>query len=124
MDSNPPPINVTPEVVSSEDKTVAIVCYLTLIGLIVAIVIHGNKKTQLGAFHLRQALGLMLTAIAFAMMAWTLAFIPVVGWMAIPLVWLGLLVLWLMGFIGATSGKLAPVPVLGAHYQKWFANTF
>ena len=43
-----------------EDKMVAIVAYLTLIGFIVAIIIHMNKKTKLGAFHLRQMLGFVL----------------------------------------------------------------
>ena len=44
-----------------EDKTVAILAYITLIGFIIAIVLHGQKKTALGAFHLRQMLGIFLT---------------------------------------------------------------
>jgi uncharacterized membrane protein len=124
MDSKPPPINVTPVFASTEDKTVAIISYLTLVGLIVAIVIHGTKKTKLGAFHLRQALGLTITVVVFGAASWTLAVIPVLGWMAIPLVWAGLFVLWLMGLISAAGGTLKPVPVLGESYQKWFASTF
>jgi uncharacterized membrane protein len=123
MDSTPPPITVT-DVSVTEDKTVAILSYLTLVGFIVAIVMHGNKKTRLGSFHLRQALGLMLTAVAFAMLLWLLAFIPFVGWLAIPVLWLGLLVLWIMGLVAAASGKLTPVPLLGEHYQKWFSSAF
>ena len=37
----PPPVAAV-----SEDKTVAILSYLTLIGFIAAIIIHSNKKTQ------------------------------------------------------------------------------
>ncbi len=125
MDASTPPatpIEATP--VTTEDKTVAIVSYLTLIGFIVAIVMHGNKKTQLGAFHLRQTLGLLLTGIVFWAMAWMLAFVPVIGWLTIPIVWIGIFVLWLMGFIAAASGQLKPVPVLGEKYQQWFAGTF
>jgi uncharacterized membrane protein len=123
MDSIPPPITVT-DVGVTEDKTVAILSYLTLVGFIVAIVMHGNKKTRLGSYHLRQALGLMLTAVAFAMLLWTLAFIPFFGWLAIPVLWIGLLVLWIMGLVAAASGKLTPVPVLGQYYQKWFSSAF
>ena len=50
---------------SDNGKTVAIVCYFTLIGWIVALVMHSNNKTSLGAFHIRQMLGLMLISFAF-----------------------------------------------------------
>jgi len=49
---------------ATEDKTVAVVAYLTLIGFIAAIFLHQNRKTQLGAFHLRQVLGMALTGVA------------------------------------------------------------
>lgn len=109
---------------AGEDRTVAILSYLTIIGFIVAIVLHGNKKTALGSFHLRQTLGMIVTGLACGVGGFILAFIPFVGWMMLPLVWLGFLVLWLMGLIAAASGQLKPVPVLGEHFQKWFANAF
>ncbi|HWL16094.1 MAG TPA: DUF4870 domain-containing protein [Opitutus sp.] len=131
MDTPPAPIPdpvpaaaTTTEVVVSEDKTVAIVSYLTLIGFIVAVVLHGNKKTKLGAYHLRQSLGLMITFIGLWIVNMILAFIPVIGWILIPIVWLGMFVLWLIGLINAAGGKMKPVPVLGDYYQKWFASTF
>ena len=65
---------------AGEDKTVAIVAYLTLIGFIAATIIHSNKKTKLGAFHLRQMLGFMLTWFAVII----LIIIPIVGWILIP----------------------------------------
>ena len=120
----PPPSNLTPEVPASEDKTVAILSYLTLIGFIVAIVLHGNKKTQLGTFHLRQSLGLLITAIACWVVSLVFAFIPLIGWLTGIVLWLGLFALWLMGFISAASGQRKPVPVLGEQYQKWFGSTF
>lgn len=122
MDTTPAP--VPPVTLETEDKTVAIVGYLTIIGFIVAVVLHGNKKTALGTFHLRQTLGLFITAVACWILNWVLAFIPIVGWLTIPILWLGVLALWLIGFIGAAGGKMTPVPVLGAYFQKWFHNTF
>lgn len=126
MDTPPsaPAATSTAAVSSSEDKTVAIVSYLTLIGFIVAVVLHGNKKTELGAFHLRQVLGIFLTGVCCWFVNIVLAFIPIVGWLAIFVIWIGLLVFWLMGLIAAAGGHMKPVPLLGEHYQKWFANTF
>jgi uncharacterized membrane protein len=123
MDTPPPAPAAasTPVASTSEDKTVAIVSYLTLIGFIVAVVLHGNKKTKLGSFHLRQTLGLWITWVA----CWiVLMIIPVVGWIAMPFVMLGLFILAVIGFIGAASGQEKLVPLLGAKYQQWFANTF
>lgn len=122
MDTTPAP--VPPVTLANEDKTVAIVSYLTIIGFIVAVVLHGNKKTALGSFHLRQTLGLFLTAVACWVLNMMLAFIPIIGWLTIIVVWLGLFALWLIGFIGAANGKMTPIPVLGEKYQEWFRNTF
>ena len=126
MDSTPPPPPAPPTALASEvpvtdDKTVAILSYITIVGFIVAVVLHGNKKTPLGTFHLRQALGLWITAIA----CWVvLMIIPVIGWIMIPFVMLGIFVLAVIGFIGAASGKMKPIPILGDKYQQWFNNTF
>ncbi len=108
----------------AEDRTVAILAYITLIGFIIAIVMHSSKKTALGAFHLRQVLGLFVTGVAFGLSVIVLAFIPILGWLAILLGWLSLLALVIMGLIAAASGQMKPVPVLGEKYQKWFANAF
>ena len=105
---------------ASEDRTVAILAYITIIGFIVAIVMHGSKKTALGAYHLRQALGLFITAIVGGI---GLA-ITVVGLFLLPFFWLAMLILAIMGLLAAASGQQKPLPLLGARYQKWFANTF
>ena len=102
----------------------AILSYLTLIGFIVAVIIHSGKKTQLGAFHLRQALGLIVSGLALGICAIVLAFIPILGWIAIMAGWITLLVFVIMGFIAAVGGKQQPLPLLGEHFQRWFANAF
>ncbi|HWC59120.1 MAG TPA: DUF4870 domain-containing protein [Verrucomicrobiae bacterium] len=125
----PPPVAPTsiappPMASATEDKTVAILSYLTLIGFIVAIVMHSNKKTQLGAFHLRQTLGFFLTVLAAFVCELVLLFIPILGWLCIFAMWVSIFVLWVMGLLSAIKGEMKPVPILGAMYQKWFGNTF
>ena len=107
-----------------EDKMIAIVAYLTLIGFIVAIVLHMNKKTKLGAYHLRQMLGFFLTSIAVVFCQFVLAFIPILGWLCVLALWISLLVLWVLGLIAAINGEMKPMPVVGPLYQKWFGTTF
>ena len=110
--SSPVPPSAPPGPPVAEDKTVAILSYITLIGFIAAIIINSNKKTQLGAFHLRQTLGLFLSGL--------LMIIPFLN----ILVGICLFILWIMGLISAIKGELKPVPVLGPLYQKWFGNAF
>ncbi len=122
METTPAP--VTPPPVTTEDKTVAILAYITLIGFIVAIVLHTNKKTKLGGYHLRQVLGFFLTGVAVGVCAIPIAIIPILGLLAIVVVWLGMIALWVMGLIAAINGQTKPMPVVGPLYQKWFGNTF
>ena len=50
--------------------------------------------------------------------------IPILGWLAFPVLMLCWLVLWVMGLIAAINGQLKPMPVVGPMYQKWFGTTF
>ncbi len=55
-----------------EDKTVAIISYITIIGWVIALVMYnGGKKSKLGAFHIRQSLGVLIAFFAI----WPIAFI-------------------------------------------------
>jgi uncharacterized membrane protein len=120
-----PPAAATPPAASTtEDKTVAILSYLTLLGFIAAIVINSNKKTKLGAYHLRQAMGLFLTAIAAGFAGVVLMIIPILGLLCAFAILVALVVLWVMGLIAAVQGEAKPLPFLGPMYQKWFGTAF
>jgi uncharacterized membrane protein len=103
-----------------EDKTVAILSYLTIIGFIVAIFMYQNQKTRLGAFHLRQVLGIVVTGLAGSVCM----VVPILGWIVWFFVAILLFVLWVMGLLSAVRGDMRPVPLLGEHYQRWFAGAF
>lgn len=112
----PPPVG--------EDRTVAILSYITIIGFIIAIVMHGSSKTRLGAYHLRQCLGLFIAGVVFSVLGTMIAMIPLLGWLVLLAGWLGLFVLWLLGLIAAINGQLKPMPLLGENCQKWFSGAF
>jgi uncharacterized membrane protein len=103
-----------------DQKTIAWVSYLTLVGWIISIVSYNGSadKSPLAKFHLRQSLGIMLTGILIYILAVTAIFS--FGFFA-TLVWIldiGIFILWLLGIISATQGQEKPVPVLGVLYQK------
>ena len=96
-------------------KTTAIVAYFTMVGALIAITMNLEPKHRFARFHTRQAFGLHLTFIGFAL------FLSV--WFN-EYAWIGLyvayLALWFYGFLGALGGKEVSVPVLGDYFQKWF----
>ena len=120
------PMNTPPEIPPpvTEDRTVAILAYLTPIGFIVAIILHGGRKTAVGTYHLRQCLGLYITALVFGVAMMVIGIIPLIGPLIGFLNFLGFVVLWIMGLIAAINGQQKPMPVVGGQFQKWFANTF
>lgn len=101
-----------------EPKTIAIISYLTIIGWIVALVMNSNQKSEFASFHIRQFLGIFLTAFA----AGIVMIVPIIGWIAGFAGYIFALVMWVMGFIGAVQGQQKLVPVLGDRFQEWFKS--
>lgn len=138
METATPPLQGSmPPVETAEDKTVAILSYCTLLGFIVALILHQQKKTQLGAFHLRQVLGYVITGF----LGWIPVFIVVlvlgfiVALVSKPLAALlagviyfafliAMLVLWVLGLVAAIKGERKPMPVVGPLYQKYLSTVF
>ncbi len=100
----------------SEGKTIAIIAYLTLIGLIIAFVMNNEKKNTFASFHIRQAIGIGITGLALSV----INVIPILGWIISIFGSIFLVILWIIGLFGAINGSWNPVPVLGKKYQEWF----
>ncbi len=121
----PPAPETTPAAPApaGEDKTIAILAYVTpllcLVGIVIAIVMHNGKKTKLGAYHLRQVLGLIILCVANGIFS----LIPFIGLLAI-LTGLGLFVLWIMGLLNAINAQIKPMPLVGEKINELLGTTF
>ena len=106
-------------------KTACIISYFFILGWLIAYFgFHQNNKTSLGSYQLRQTL---LFHIASMVIWYGLFFI--LGLLGIyslyyvsRLIELALLVLWVIGFIGAINGEQKPIPFFGAWAQTMFAG--
>lgn len=105
------------ETSSDNSKTVAILSYITLLGWIIALVMHNSNKSDFGAFHLRQSLGIIIVSIAASIVSSFIG-ISVLSW----IVQIAIIVYWVLGFIGAVQGEKKLVPVLGPQFQDWFKS--
>ena len=109
-----------PQSVADDGKTVAIVSYITIIGWIVALVMNSSAKTSLGAYHLRQSLGLMIVAIGTMIIRVPLMFIPIFGFGVNLALSISLLILWILGLVAAANQEEKPSPFVEELFQKWF----
>lgn len=103
-----------------DEKTIAIISYITIIGWIIAYVQLGKNKSSLAIFHIRQSLFLMLCAFGICIIQMLFAFAPYLGWiisMFFSLVMLGFLVLWVIGLLNAINGEQKPLPIFGNKAQ-------
>ena len=99
----------------TEGKTTAIISYLWIIGLVIAFIMNNDKKNSFASFHIRQMIGLSILSI---INSFILA--RFIGYYVTGAIGLVLLVLWIIGLIGAVQGEEKKIPVLGDMFQDWF----
>ncbi len=100
---------------NSNEKTIGIIAYLTLIGWIIAIVMNGSTRSEYASFHIRQMLGLMLLSFLASLIV-RFGMLGIIS-SAISIL---VLVLWAIAFVGAIQGQRKPIPFLGEQFQEWF----
>lgn len=103
---------------TSEGKTIALIAYITIIGLVIAFIMNNEKKNAFAKYHIVQSLGLGLTGLALGL----IGLIPIIGWIINIVGVLVLLYMWIMGLVNAINEKEQPVPILGNHYIEWLKN--
>lgn len=103
---------------AGEDKTIAVVSYLTFIGLIIAFIMNNDRKYPLASFHIKQSLGLTICSIALSIVG----VIPILGWIVSIFGLFFLLYLWIMGLLNALNSQTKPVPFLGEKFEEWFKD--
>ena len=86
-----------------ESTFIAVTSYLTLIGWIVALILHNKNTTKFGQFHLRQSLPLHFLAIVFAL-------VPLLQLLNVLV-----LILMIIGIIYAAQHKKKFIPLIGAY---------
>ncbi|HLV15631.1 MAG TPA: hypothetical protein VKY41_10650 [Xanthomarina sp.] len=104
--------------IATEGKNIAVIAYITVIGLIIAFIMNNDKKEPFASFHIKQSLGLALTGFALGV----IGIIPIIGWLINIIGIFVLLYMWIMGLINAINGTEKVVPILGEKYAEWFKS--
>jgi len=96
--------------VKEEGKTMAIIAYVTIIGLIIAFFMNNSKNNEFAKFHIGQSVRISILAIANSVIG---QFLPGMLSIVSTIISIGVLVLWVLGLINAINLKDEPVPLIG-----------
>lgn len=88
----------------------AIVCYITWIGLLIAFIVNNDKKNEFTKFHIGQSLRVAILGIANYLLG---NFLPTGMGIITTIISILVLVLWIMGIVNAFNLKEQPLPVIG-----------
>ncbi|MGC1515191.1 MAG: hypothetical protein WA810_06395 [Maribacter sp.] len=101
--------------IKEEGKTIAIIAYITIIGLIIAFIMNSSKNNEFAKFHIGQSLRIAILGIVLNIVTRLLPdSLSIIG----TIVSLGILVLWVLGLINAINLKAEPLPVIGTIGEK------
>jgi len=89
-----------------QNKVMGILAYIIFL-----VPLLSAKDSPFAKYHTNQGLILFLTGVVGNVIG---GIIPIIGWFLIlPAVWIGWLVLAIMGIINANNGEMKPLPIIG-----------
>ncbi|NNE76738.1 MAG: hypothetical protein HKN31_06655 [Pricia sp.] len=103
-------------IVNEEAKRIAVIAYITIIGLVIAFVMNNEKKFSFATYHIRQSVGLCVTGLVLSI----IGIVPILGWIINIIGIFVLLYMWVMALMNAINEKEKPAPILGKQYESWF----
>jgi len=103
------PVAAAPSGGLSETAAGAI-AYITIIPAIIFLAMEPYNRSSFVRFHSWQSIFLGVAAVVIDIV---LTFIPIVGWILLPIFGLGLLVLWIIVIIKASKGERFKLPFIG-----------
>ena len=115
-------MEVIEEKPADDGKAVAILSYIPIIGLLIALILHNSRKSSFGAFHLKQAIGLHVTWLIVVLVGYVIQVVPFIGWLITKILYLAVAVLGIIGLINAVNGRKSLLPVLGESFEKVFSG--
>lgn len=104
------------KLVNEEAKRIAIISYITIIGMVIAFVMNNEKKHDFASFHIRQSIGLCVTGLMLGLVG----MVPILGWIINLFGIFVLVYMWIVALVNALNGKEKPAPFLGEKYKEWF----
>lgn len=114
---------------TDDGKVASILSYFgILFWLIAYFALHKDKKTELGSYQLRQTLLFaIVSTVVYIVLGMIVGALVMATGMTffvylMYVIYIGLFVLWIIGFLGAIKGEKTPMPFIGEKAQTMFPN--
>jgi uncharacterized membrane protein len=97
------------------DNSAGALAYVTIIPAIIFLIVEPFNKNSYVRFHSWQSIFLGIAAFAIQIV---LSIIPIIGWILIPFVLIGFLVIWIIVILKALKGQRYKLPFIGNLAEK------
>ena len=97
------------------DNAAGALAYVTFIPAIIFLIVEPYNKNSYIRFHSWQSIFVSIAAFAIQIV---LTVIPIIGWILIPFVFLGFLVVWIILIMKALKGERYKLPFIGNLAEK------
>lgn len=101
-----------------QERTIAIVAYITFIGLIIAWNKNKKNPSAFASFHIKQMLGICCVGL----LLFLLGLVPKFGQYFYTIGMLFVVLLWVLGLLNAVNGEEKKLLGLSSYFQKWFKS--
>jgi len=92
------------------DNAAGALAYVTIIPAIIFLIVEPYNRNSYIRFHSWQSIFFGIAAVAVHIV---LTLIPVIGWILVPFVSLGFLVIWVILLLKALKGERFQLPIIG-----------
>ena len=99
----------------SKKGQINILAIISYLGILCLIPILIKEEDEFVKFHAKQGLVLFIAEVATMLIAW----IPIIGWIGAPILWIIWIVLAIIGIMNVAKGKKAPLPIIGKFAGKF-----
>ncbi len=94
---------------NNQDRIIATIAHITIIGWVIAMVMNSQRKGEFAAFYIRQTLGLHALVAIGGLIPGVRIVIGVI-----------VLILLILSLVGVVNNRKSPSPFIGHFFQDWF----
>lgn len=88
---------------------------LSYFGILFLIPMLAGKDNEFNLFHAKQGLVLFIAEIITVMLAW----IPIIGWIGAPILYIVWFIFFIMGIVSVLQGQKKELPIIGQFAEKF-----
>jgi uncharacterized membrane protein len=101
------------------DNAAGALAYVTIIPAIIFLIVEPYNRKSFVRFHSWQSIFLCIAAFVVHLV---LTLIPVIGWILVPFVSLGFLIIWIIVVLKALKGERFGLPLIGKYAAQQAGN--